>query len=59
MYVTLHACIHTLGETGLVGTAMYMAPELLKNQLKYTQVRTAKVFTQVITYMQMRVQLLS
>lgn len=27
-----------LGETGLVGTAMYMAPELLKNQLKYTQV---------------------
>ena len=26
------------GESGLVGTAMYMAPELLKNQLKYTQV---------------------
>ncbi len=29
------------GETGLVGTTMYMAPELFKS-LKYTQVREWK-----------------
>lgn len=31
-------CSLVAGETGLVGTAMYVSPELLKQDVRYTQV---------------------
>ena len=30
------------GETGLVGTAMYVSPELLKQDVRYSQVKDKK-----------------